>query len=175
MSDKNPETVYLDSCTYLDYLKGDHALHDQMQLMMDDWKAGNVRLVTSALTIAEVLWVKCDEDTARAMVDRSREPEIVALFEPPREQPFTLVEVTRVTAMAARELVWDYGVKPKDAIHIASALAAHCPVFYTNDGRLQKFSEKVKGAPVLRIEAPTWTKQTVLDLPDDPAPPAPAS
>lgn len=162
----NPDKVYWDSCTYLHFLQGDHERHEQMQMVMEDWKSGAVRVFTSALTIAEVLWIKCEDDQARMMIDRSRDAEIIALFEPPKDQLFTLVEVSRVIATAARELVWDHGIKPKDAIHVVSALAAHCPVLHSNDGPLCKFSGKVGGTPVLRIEPPTWSRQIVFELPE---------
>ena len=141
-----------------------------MEMILADWRSGNVTLVTSALTIAEVLWVKCEEDEARSMIDRSREPEIIALFDPPPSQRLTVVELSRITAMAARELFWDHGIKPKDAIHVASALATHCPVIHTNDVRLQEFSGRVGGTPELRIRAPSWVRQTEMELEADEPP-----
>jgi len=163
-SETNPEVLYWDSCTYLDYLKGDeHPLHAQMQMVIEGWREGKVTLVTSALTITEVLWVKCSEDQARSMIDRSWEPKIVALFDPPHTQPLKIVELNRVVARAARELVWDHGIKPKDAVHVASALAGHCHMLHTNDTKLHKFSGKLGGTPKLRIEPPSWIRQMTLE------------
>lgn len=155
--------VYWDSCTYLDYLKGNHPLHDQMAALMQDWTEGNIALVTSALTIAEVLWVKCDPDEARVLIDQSQESDLRSLFDPPPPAQLTIVELSRTTALTARELVWKHNIKPKDAVHVASALEANCPLLQTNDSGLQKFNEKIGGSPRLKIAAPSWQRQTHLD------------
>ena len=156
----NPERIYWDSCTYLDYLEGTHALAPDMELMIEDWRRGLVTLVTSALTIAEVLFVKCAEEPRQP--DRGRDREVDALFDPPPEQRFVLVELSRVTAIRARDLVRANGIKPKDAVHVASALEAHCEVLYTTEGPtkpLRANSRLVGGSPILRIEEPAWVRQ----------------
>jgi len=150
--------IYWDSCTYLDFLKGDHPLHDHMLAVMQDWGDGKVTLATSALTIAEVLWVKCEEDKARNMIPKSKEKDIRGLFEPGPPAELVLVELNRLTAESARDLVWRYGVKPKDAIHVASAQEANCDVFHSNDKDLWKLSEKLG----LRIEPPKWQRQETM-------------
>jgi hypothetical protein len=65
-----------------------------------------------------------------------------------------LVNVDRRIAENAQEYFWDYGVKPKDAIHVACAIEARVPVFETYDSGLIKLSEKVGGDPVLEIREP---------------------
>jgi predicted nucleic acid-binding protein len=178
----NPERIYWDSCTYIDYLEGSHPLAAEMEMIMEDWRSGLVALVTSALTIAEVLYVKCADEKRRA--DRSREKDIEALFNPPPGPRFLLVELNRKTALKARDLVWNAGIDPKDAIHVASALEARCEVLYTTEGPLRTKTGLVGGSPNLRIEAPAWTKQLVaqediqpgsftsLIGPSEPEPPA---
>lgn len=164
----NPERLYWDSCTYIDYLRGDHPLRDAMSWIIEDWRAGKVEIVTSALTIAEVLWVKCAaEERARSLIDRPQDEAVVALFDPPEGVRFILVELSRVTARRARQLVWEQGIRPKDAIHVASALEAHCPVMHTNDTALLKRSTQVGGQPVLRIEAPQWVHEPRFPLDQD--------
>ena len=155
-------SIYWDSCIYLDFLKGDHPLHAVMLALMQDWQEGKVPLITSALTIAEVLWVHCDDAAARSMIPKSREKDIRDLFNPELPAKLEIVELSRLTAESARDLVWRHGVKPKDAVHIASALEAKCEVFQTNDKRLWQFSEKVGGDPVLRIEEPSWQRQEAM-------------
>lgn len=164
----NPDKVYWDSCIYLDYLRGDHPLRDQMQLVIDDWRSGKVAMVASALSIAEILFVRCDPDNVTSMIDRSRESDILALFDPPRGQRFVLVEVSRPIAESARELVWKYNIRPKDAVHVASAVQAQCPLLQTTDKRLLNLDGKVGTAPPLRIELPAWTRQLEVDPQVDP-------
>jgi predicted nucleic acid-binding protein len=156
----NPDRIYWDSCAYIDYLEGSHRLAEPMELIMEDWGKGLVTIVTSALTIAEVLYVRCSDQPRRA--DRSREKDIEALFNPPTGPRLLLVELSRLTALKARDLVWNTGIYPKDAIHIASALEAHCEVMHTTDGPLRSKSGLVGGSPALRIEEPSWTRQLVV-------------
>lgn len=145
--------MYWGACTYLDWLTGQHELHDDMELVIDDWKAGAVTLVTSALTIAEVYFVRVN-----GRVDRERDADIEALFNPPLGVSLVVVELNRLTARRARDLARE-GISPRDAIHVASALEGGCPLMHTNDDGLWLKSEKVGGDPLLRIEAPSWTRQ----------------
>lgn len=155
----NPTSVYWDSNTYLDYIRGNHSRHQFMQLLIDDWKQGKVTMVTSALTIAEVLWWRTSQNPTRLRITRAEETRIRELFNPPKTQKLTIVEVSRRTAEAARELVWKSAVKPKDAIHVASAIEARCPVLQTSDEELMALSGKVGGNPLLVITYPDWTRQ----------------
>ena len=99
---------------------------------------------------------------------RAEESRVLDLFSeyPPRQ--FTLVELDRVIAEAARDLVWERNIKPKDAVHVASALKARVPMLFTNDQGLWRHTGQVGGDPVLRIERPIWTTQGVMEdqLPD---------
>lgn len=151
----NPSKVYWDSSTYLDYLAGDHDLHDVMELLMEDWRKGLVTLVTSALTIAEVLFVRV---RAGGPADRSRDSDIDALFDPPTPRKLLIVELSRLTAYRARDLART-GIGPRDAVHIASALEARCSVMHTTDKPLCSRTGTVGGSPPLKIEAPGWTRQ----------------
>ena len=149
----NPDRVYWDSCTYLDWLTGEHELHADMDLLMEDWRAGLVTLVTSALTIAEVYFVRVS-----GRVQRSRDADIDALFNPPLGVNLVVVELNRLTAFVARDLARD-GISPADAIHVASALEGRCPIMHTNDDALWLKSGKVGGDPTLKIAAPSWMRQ----------------
>ena len=61
--------------------------------------------------------------------------------------------LTRRIAEAARDLVWDHGVHPKDSVHVASALAAKVSVPNTFDNPLIGRSGSI-GNPPLIIEEP---------------------
>jgi predicted nucleic acid-binding protein len=140
-----------------------------MEWIIDDWLSGKVELVTSALTIAEVLWVRCEPDQVRNLISRDEEDRIRALFDQDDAVRFMLVEVSRTTARRARDLVWDYGIKPKDAIHVAAALEAHCPVMHTNDAGL--WNKHVGGTPALVIPAPSWIYEPKMPLGAEDGPP----
>ncbi len=163
----NPARVYWDSCTYIDYMRGGHARQAEMEMVIEDWKAGRVTMVTSALTIAEVVFVRCEPDGNRLYLDAPAETKMRELFQPPLRQPFVIVELTRDRALAARALVWgnQNAIKPKDAVHVVSAIDARCDVLQTNDGDMVDLSGQLGGSPPLRIEFPTWTRQ--LEVADE--------
>lgn len=163
----NPSLIYWDSCTYLDYLKGsgNHPLFDAMRDIIEDWEAGKVTMVTSALTIVEVLFVNCIVGGQAVRLDPLQDPYLRPLFDPPADRKFIIVEVSRTVAMKARDIFWNHGIRPKDSIHVASAVQARCEVMHTNDLALHSRTRQVGGTPVLRIEAPSWTKQMPLPNP----------
>jgi len=97
-------------------------------------------------------------------LDESRREDLIDLFRPTGQRKLTLVELTRPIAEAARDLCWDRRIRPKDAIHVASAIAARCAVLHTHDETLQKRSRLVGGDPILGITPPAWTWQTGMEL-----------
>lgn len=149
----NPERVYWDSSTYIDYLSGEHELHEAMEMVIEDWRAGQVTMVTSALTIAEVFFVRVN-----GRVIRERDIDIEALFNPPSGARLIIVETSRVTALRARDLARE-AISSPDAVHVASALEARCPLMQTNEKAMWERSEAVGGNPSLRIEPPRWQRQ----------------
>ena len=64
------------------------------------------------------------------------------------------LSITRRIAEASRELVWDHGIEPKDALHVATALKAKVDILNTFDQSLIGKSLKV-GDPKLLIEIPS--------------------
>ena len=45
-----------------------------------------------------------------------------------KNEYISVQNVTREVAEVARDLVWDKKIKPKDAVHVASAIAAGCQI-----------------------------------------------
>jgi hypothetical protein len=60
-----------------------------------------------------------------------------------KQEYIAVQNVTREVAEASRDLVWDFGIKPKDALHVASAIAANVGVFETFDAPLIRKGKKV--------------------------------
>jgi hypothetical protein len=74
---------------------------------------------------------------------------------------YDIIEVRgmdRRVAEDARQLIWDQGVDPKDAVHLATALRYHIPIFDTFDKFLIKLDGKL-GKPPLRIGKPDIAHQ----------------
>ncbi len=140
------ERRYWDSGCFLGWLQEEPEKFRQCGEVLQLAELGRVEIVTSALTLAEVLMLR-----PRDALPRHRRARVEGLFA--REHIHTMA-VTRRIGEAARDLVWDKGIRPKDAIHVASALAAGAPVLNTFDERLIGKSGQVGGAPLI-IEPPT--------------------
>ena len=125
---------YWDSNTFLGWLAEESDKAPRCKPVLESAEAGNLIIVTSALTIAEVLWLKGEQK-----VPLSRAKQIEAFF---RNRWIVVREVDRFIAEDARHLVWEKHVKPKDAIHLATALRQDVAIdqFDTFDGGLIKLS-----------------------------------
>jgi predicted nucleic acid-binding protein len=101
--------------------------------------AGSRQLVTSALTLLEVLVVPY----------RSGDAQLAERYERTLSQSrgLTLVSVTRNQLRAAAQLRALTGMRTPDALQVAAAMAGGCRTFVTNDRRLPE----VPGLRVLQI------------------------
>ncbi|MEI8191434.1 MAG: PIN domain-containing protein [candidate division NC10 bacterium] len=66
-----------------------------------------------------------------------------------RSRGLHLVEITRAVCRVAAHLRAAHAVKKPDALHLATALLAKCPVFLTNDHELPP----VPGIRILTVQA----------------------
>ena len=120
--------------------------------MLEEAKAGRILIVTSALTLAEVLALRGQPKIAAA-----KREAVVQFF---KHEYIAVQNLTRKLAEEARELVWDHGIAPKDAVHVATALAGKVSMLHTFDADLIKKSGKV-GAQGLTICKP-FVPETTL-------------
>jgi predicted nucleic acid-binding protein len=104
-------------------------------------------IVISALTIAEVLHLKGE---TRRFSKEMRE-KIRMFFRSPR---FVVVDVDRFIAEHAQEIFWEHDIMPKDAIHVATALASNAHYLETFDGPLLRKSRHLGGDPQLVVQNP---------------------
>jgi predicted nucleic acid-binding protein len=146
----------------LGWLQAEPDKVEHCQQVLSAAEDGNLIIVTSALTIAEVLALR-----GRLKIPASERERVEAFF---RQEYIAVRNITRKISEAARALVWDRGVSPKDALHVATALDAGLTLMNTFDGGLIKKSGKI-GSPALIIEQPRWTAPKLpMDLPQDQKP-----
>lgn len=131
---------------------------DGCRAVLDAAEAGQVLIVTSALTIAEVLAMR-----GRQPVSANVRDAVKAFF---RRDYIAVENVSRRIAESARDFVWDYGVDPKDALHVATAVASRVDQFNTFDVKLLKKSGVI-GSPPLLIQKP-FMRQGTLPLGGNP-------
>jgi predicted nucleic acid-binding protein len=149
------EKIYWDSDCFIAHLQAERGKVEQCDGVIERAERGDVLLVTSALTIAEVLWMR---EAPRLSKDKAA---IVQKFF--RRSYIRVVNVNRKIAESAQSHVWDNDIRPKDAIHVATAISFACDALETFDkGSIVK-SGKV-GSPLLLIREPQAAAQARMPL-----------
>lgn len=110
-----------DSCVIIDLLQQSPGRIDVLSHIVSEARKDKVSIVVSSLAIAEVF--KCDTSEESDRID--------AFF----LEPFVHVRnVDRLIASKAARIARNNGIKPPDAIHVATALDARCQELHTYDG-----------------------------------------
>jgi len=146
------ERIYWDSDAFLGWFQEDNGKVDLCRHTLERAKNGEVLIVTSTLGIAESLWLR-----GQAKIPKERAELVRKFF---RRSYIRTYNVTRKIAENAQDLVWDKGIAPKDAIHVATALSLGIPVIETFDKKLIRKSATLDD---LEIRNPLPPKQGTLD------------
>ncbi len=149
------ERIYWDSDAFLGWFNNELGKAAKCDAVIKRAERGEVLIVTSALTLAECLWMR-----GQAKVSKEK-AEIVQRFF--RRSYIRVYNVTRKLAENAQELVWNNNIRPKDAIHVATAVHLKVDVLETFDVDLVKKSGSI-GNPLLRIRQPEAPRQGNLEL-----------
>ena len=150
---------YWDSDCFLGWLAEEPDKVSDCQSVIRAAEAGDLRIVTSSLTLVEVVKLK-----SRTPLPPEKEVVIRSFFE---HSYIVIRQLDRRTAERARELIWKYGFNPKDSVHVATALVENVPRMDTFDGDLMKKSGMI-GSPPLIIGRPDLPEQYQFDLPTEP-------
>ena len=137
---------YWDSCNWISLIAEDEEQRaDICQHILDYMVAGRALIITSALTLAEVI-----KRRGYPGLNESDEQTIVQFF---RHPGIVVHDVTRFVAENARRLSREHGLRPNDAIHLATALMVDADVFEswnTND------YFPLRGQVPIEIREPEW-------------------
>ncbi|HET6274341.1 MAG TPA: PIN domain-containing protein [Candidatus Cybelea sp.] len=156
MTDKPKRIVYWDSDAFLGLINGEADKINECDEVWREAQQSRFQIVTSTLTIAEVIFMK-----GVPKLDPAKRPIVTAFF---RSGWIVMRPVTRSIAELARDVVWDNAIKPKDAIHIASAAADKIAEMHSFDGDLiNKSPVNVAGFSVA-ITRPCGTGEIPLPL-----------
>lgn len=147
------EIVYWDSDAFLGWLQAEPGKVELCAGTLRRAELGEAIIFTSALTIAEVLWMRGAPAIPQEKAD------IVRRFF--RRSNLRVRNVTRQISESAQDLVWNHNIRPKDAIHVATALDSAAIALETFDEGLIGKSRQV-GTPLLLIRKPLASAQGTL-------------
>jgi predicted nucleic acid-binding protein len=147
------ERIYWDSDPFLAWLQNEAGKVDLCNGTIKRAAAGEILIVTSALTLAEVLW--------RRGGPKLPADKLALLRKFFRRSYIRVVNVSRVISEEAQDVVMNFNIKPKDAIHVATAIHHGIDILETFDEGLLAQSGKVG---TLIIRKPILPPQGELSL-----------
>lgn len=139
LTDLGQGPVGLDSAIFIDLMEEHTQYLPVLEPIFSAISAGSLTAVTSSLTLLEVL----------VQPLRANLPALADSYEKilTHSSGLTLIPLDERVLRAAAQLRAVTSMKTPDAIQLASALAAGCTAFLTNDLRIPS----VPGLPVLRV------------------------
>src|SRR5262245_43438719 len=154
-----PITVYWDASVFHALFGREAGRIDACERVERAAKNGEVNIYTSTATFVECIWIKGQTNR----LSKAHEEVIGKYF---MHKFIIPINCDRQIAEKARGLVWQYpNLKPKDAIHVASAIAQQVDVLHTYDNDdLVKLNGKI-GNPPLQICFPENDKRFPATLP----------
>lgn len=144
---------YWESSVFIALVKGEANRVEQPQRILEDAAVGKLEIVTSAWTLAEVI-----KTPGEAPLSPEVEQKIVDFFE---NEYVLVINLDRKVAEEARQISREHGLKPKDAVHLATAKVARLDLFETWDDEVVKLASRI-GDPPIDIRHPTWQGQPPL-------------
>jgi predicted nucleic acid-binding protein len=139
------EQIYWDSDAFLGWFQEEPGKVELCEGTIERAQNGEALIITSALTIAEVLWLR-----GGPPIPQEKDKLVRKFF---RRSYIRVRNVTRAVSESAQDLAWNHGIRPKDAIHVATAQDAKVVALETFDEGLLNKSGAV-GNPNLIIRKP---------------------
>jgi predicted nucleic acid-binding protein len=142
---------YWDSCVLISFIEATPGRIETIAEFLEGAAAGKFDITTSVVSLTEVAFA--ESERAASALDPEVEARIDELWHP--ASPVRIYEMHELIALDARGLLRmsatrAWGLKPIDAIHLATAKRYGATVFHTYDGKLARWAPDVGFA----IEAP---------------------
>lgn len=146
--------VYWDTNVFLSYLNDQPGRAPQIEALLAEAEAGKLEIVTSTVTIAEVAFAASEQ--LSGALDPKVEEKIAAFWGPPiRMAEFHAAIGARAAQLIRDAMARKTGLKPMDAIHLATAEQIGANEFHTYDD-LNRFkplvSFSIQEVPALDIQ-----------------------
>jgi predicted nucleic acid-binding protein len=131
--------VYIDTAIIIYTLEGNETYLAALTPLWDKFQSGNIELVTSELTLMEVLVQPLKTNNLALAADYEEFLTTSAI---------QLVPVNRSTLKNAAQIRSTKNLKTPDAIHASTAIQHSCTIFLTNDRGFQN----TLGLPVMLLD-----------------------
>ena len=141
ISDLGPGPIALDTSIFIYFIEEKVPFLDHIRPLFEEADSGRRELITSVLTLLEVLVVPYRVGDIRlaekyeALLTKSR--------------GIRMIDFARDQLRAAAQLRAATGIKTPDALQLVSALGADCRAFLTNDRRLPQ----IPGLRILQLSS----------------------
>jgi predicted nucleic acid-binding protein len=132
--------LFLDSGPVIYYVEANPSYLALMDRIFDCFDAQQIQAVTSPITLAECLVLPMREH------NQAKQQVFIDILTLPNLADFLAIDAT--IARSAAEIRARYSLKLPDALQVASAIAAKCEAFLTNDVQLKR----VSGLQILVID-----------------------
>jgi predicted nucleic acid-binding protein len=171
-----PKTVYWDACIFHALFSNEKTV-DACKRVEKAAQEGTVQIYTSAVTFTECVWLKTETDPTGNLQKLSpKHEEVIAGYF--QRSYIIIINCDRNIGESSRRLIWQHpALKPKDAIHIASAIAQQLDVLHSFDRDLLKLDGKISGLKICHPDKdgdfPTTQKPVELSFEESAVPPRP--
>lgn len=125
------QVVYLETSVFLAIIRSEKGRVDLCRAVLEDGRTGATKTITSALTLTEV--VRGPDGVLPEKADET----IRGFFQ---HSWLKIISLDRIIASRARAVARDHGLKPPDAIHLATALERGAKTLFTFDEKILKAS-----------------------------------
>lgn len=150
--------VYWDSDCFLGWFKNERDKINKCKGTVEKAKKGELKIITSAITLTEVIRLK-----DKPPLTQQDEKKISGFF---KHEYIIIQNLDRKIAEFSRNLMWKHpALKPKDSIHVATAILRKIPILNTFDEGLLSLDNRY-GSPPLHICHPDIPWQGQLSFVD---------
>jgi predicted nucleic acid-binding protein len=132
-------TVYIDTAILIYTLEGNEAYLRSLEPLWDKFQTGNIELMTSELTLMEVLVQPLKTNNLSLAADYEEFLTTSAI---------QLLPISRSILKSAAQIRTTKNLKTPDAIHASTAIQHSCAIFLTNDRGFQN----TPGLPVMILD-----------------------
>ena len=138
-----------DSSVVIGYLAGDQRLYPACAQIIQQAERNETEILVSQMAVVETAYLKGQSDADSERLIReffSREYVIPVNVDGP---------VSAIAQGLIRKYRSNPGIKPPDAVHLATAILWQIPVVETADGPLRRFN-RLEGSPLVSVRFPLY-------------------